>query len=134
MALLVAQCPDCGAIHSFQFKSTKWIVEWDIRIPDNWKFGQWDQVDMYPVPVPRPVLVCTACSLKIRLTPSFILEGTRLTLEALVFVTLAKEVGGLPWRSIPELFCATDEKCAHKEERARPVPGHLGEVRHISRW
>jgi hypothetical protein len=109
-------------------------VEWDIRIPDNWKFGQWDQVDMYPVPVPRPVLVCTACSLKIRLTPSFILEGTRLTLEALVFVTLAKEVGGLPWRSIPELFCATDEKCAHKEERARPVPGHLGEVRHISRW
>jgi len=113
MASLLIQCPDCGAIHSFEFKVTELIEEWDIRIPEDWRFGQWDRVELAPVKVPRPVLVCIACGLRVRLTPSFIIEGTRLTLEALVFVTFAKEVGGLTWRSLPELFCASDDRCAH---------------------
>jgi hypothetical protein len=100
-------------MHSFVIKSTELIEEWDIRIPEDWRFGQWNRVELYPVMVPRPVLVCTACRFRARLRPSFIIEGTRLTLEALVFVTFAREVGGLPWRSMLELFCAADEKCAH---------------------
>lgn len=113
MAAPLVQCPDCGAIHSFQVESTEWIGEWDIRIPEDWRFGQWDRVELAPVKAPRPILVCMACGLRVRLKPSFIIEGTRLTLEALVFVTLAKEVGGLTWRSLSELFCAAGEKCAH---------------------
>lgn len=113
MAALLVQCPVCGAMHSFKFDSAEWIREWDIDIPEDWQFGQWGRVDLYQIPVPRPVLVCMACGLRVRLTPSFILKGTRLTLEALVFVTFAKEVGGLKWRTMPELFCAADERCAH---------------------
>lgn len=113
MASVVVQCPDCGAIHSFKFKSTEWVGEWDIRVPRDWEYGQWDRAELYWVLVPLPVLVCTICGHKVRLRPSFLLKGTRLTLDAVVFVTFAREVGGLTWRAMPELFCADYDKCAH---------------------
>lgn len=113
MASVVVQCPDCGAIHSFQFKAAEWVGEWDIRIPGDWKYGQWDRAELYWVLVPLPVLVCTVCRRKVRLRPSFLLKGTRLTLDAVVFVTFAREVGGLTWRAMPEMFCTDYDKCAH---------------------
>ena len=75
MAALLVQCTDCGAICSFKPVSIKWITEWDIDIPEDWQFGQWDLVCLHPVSVPRPVLQCTACNLRVLLTPSFILKG-----------------------------------------------------------
>ena len=113
MAALLVQCTDCGAICSFKLVSIKWITEWDIDIPEDWQFGQWDLVCLHPVSVPRPVLLCTACNLRVLLTPSFVLKGTRLTLDAIAFVILAKEVGGLKWRSLSKLFCSATERLAH---------------------
>lgn len=113
MELAVTQCPDCGTLYSLELKHIDWVGEWDIIIPEDWKYGQWDRARLYWVRVPLPVLVCRTCKCKVRLRPSFLLQGTRLTLEAVVFVTFAKEVGGLTWRALPDFFCAADDKCAH---------------------
>ena len=110
---MVVQCDNCGAIYSFKFKSTDWVGEWDIRIPEDWEYGQWNRARLYSVPVPLPVLICTVCNCEVRLRPSFMLKGTRLTLDAVVFVTLAREAGGLKWRAMLELFCANHDRCAH---------------------
>lgn len=78
MASMLHQCPDCGAIHGFQFKSLEWIEQWDIRIPEDWEYGQWDRAELYRVAIPLPVFVCESCMHKLRLKPSFILKGTPL--------------------------------------------------------
>jgi hypothetical protein len=106
-------CPACASIDTFQYLTTRYRWHWDITIPQNWTFGQWDQIKLAPVSIPLPVYSCTACSEKIKISPSFCLRGTRLTLQALAFIGFIYETTELTWRDLPEKLCAGNNKIAH---------------------
>ncbi|MEW5897983.1 MAG: hypothetical protein AB1652_02275, partial [Bacillota bacterium] len=48
-----------------------------------------------------------------RVSPSFLIAGTTLTLSAVAFVAFAYETSGLTWRDLPEKFFDGRDKIAH---------------------
>jgi len=54
---------------------------------------------------------CERCRCKIKIVPACLIKGTRLTLEALVFTTLAKEISGISWRELCDLLCSDGDGC-----------------------
>jgi|GEM_PF-1627505 hypothetical protein len=106
-------CPACASINTFQYISTcnRWY--WDIDIPENWVFGQWEQIKLFPVQVPIPVYSCTECNLQLKINPSFCLRGTTLTLQALSFIGFVYETTELAWRALPEKLCEENNTIAH---------------------
>jgi len=113
VASVITQCLACGAIDSFTYKSCDSIYMWDIKIPEDFRFGDWDKVVLYSTRVALPIVACGVCGYEVRIEPSFKLKGSRLTLGAIAFITFAREVGGLKWRTMTELFCSEYDRCAH---------------------
>jgi len=106
-------CPACAAINTFQYLYTCNRWHWDIDIPENWVFGQWEQIKLFPVQVPIPVYSCTECNLQLKINPSFCLRGTTLTLQALSFIGFVYETTELAWRALPEKLCDENNTIAH---------------------
>lgn len=113
ISLEIGICPACASINTFQYLHTCHRWHWDIVIPENWTFGQWDQIKLSPVRVALPVYCCTECNEQIKITPSFCLRGTRLTLQALAFISFVYETTELTWRDLPEKLCDENNKIAH---------------------
>lgn len=65
------------------------------------------------MPVRVFIVKCTTCGKIYSVYPSFVLEGTTLTLPALLFISFAYETSDLTWREIPEKFCTPTDKIAH---------------------
>jgi len=68
---------------------------------------------LYPLQVQQPILRCTQCGELIRVTPSFLLRGTTLTLPALIFVAFAYIFSDLTWRDMAQKFCNEENRIAH---------------------
>jgi hypothetical protein len=75
------------------------VWRWDLELPPDWKFPQWESVRLFPIQVNQPVLSCNQCGKLIKVIPSFIQQGTTLTLSALIFVVFAYEFSNLTWRN-----------------------------------
>lgn len=60
-----------------------------------------------------PIMRCCVCGKHVRVIPTFMVEGTTLTLGALIFLAFVYENTPLAWRSLPEKFCKEGEKIAH---------------------
>lgn len=88
-------------------------MRWEIYIPDDWKFGQWEAVRLYSTPVDILVVKCETCGEIFRVYPSFIINGTTLTLTALIFIAFTYEYSNLTWRDLPIKFCDKYDKIAH---------------------
>jgi hypothetical protein len=82
-------------------------------VPYDWEYGQWERVRLYPVQVDILILKCDSCGEVYRVYPSFVIEGTTLTLPALIFVAFAYEYSYLTWRDLPEKFCEEHNRIAH---------------------
>jgi hypothetical protein len=113
ISLEIGICPACSSIDRFQYLYTCTQWRWDINIPENWTFGQWEQVKLSPVRVPLPVYCCTECQEQLKIFPSFCLRGTTLTLQALAFIGFVYETTELTWRDLPEMLCDSHNKIAH---------------------
>lgn len=93
--------------------SKKQIGRWEIYIPIDWKFGEWESIRLLYVPVDILFVKCQACQKKFPIYPSFVIKGTTLTFSALVFCAFAYECSDLKWRDLPEKFCKEHDKIAH---------------------
>jgi hypothetical protein len=109
----IEECPYCLAIHSLEYESMTTVWRWDLELPGDWQFSQWESVRLFPVQVCQPVLRCSQCGEHIKVIPSFIQQGTTLTLPALIFIAFAYEFSGLTWRDLPQKFCDADNRIAH---------------------
>jgi len=106
-------CAACSSNRGFETKSIHNICGWDVEIPLDWKWGDWEQVRLYPVEIPIVLVRCLDCNAHSLVYPSFITSGTRLTLQALVFIALVYEKSELTWRGIVDRFCDSKERIAH---------------------
>ena len=109
----IDECPYCSAIHSLKYELMAPVWRWDLELPADWQFGQWEAVKLFPIQVHQLVLRCSQCGKLIKVIPSFIQQGTTLTLSALIFVAFAYEFSGLTWRDLPQKFCEADNRIAH---------------------
>ncbi|MHB1404453.1 MAG: hypothetical protein ACYCV0_02555 [Desulfitobacteriaceae bacterium] len=109
----IEECPYCLAIHSLKYECMATVWRWDLELPDDWQFPQWESVRLFPIQVNQTVLRCNQCGELIKVIPSFIQHGTTLTLPALIFVALAYEFSDLTWRDLPQKFCDEDNRIAH---------------------
>jgi len=109
----VGQCPSCASLNTLEYKKSCVVWRWHIRIPGDWVYGNWSQVNLYLEQVHLPVLRCSVCKELIKVSPSFLLQGTTLTLPALAFIIFAYETSDLTWRDLPEKFDDGKEKIAH---------------------
>lgn len=109
----IEECPFCSSIRSFELKTTDYVWRWNITIPEDWKYGDWEKVRLSPEHVPLPVIRCKKCNKPVRVIPAFIIGGTTLTLPTLVFIAFVYESSGLVWRDIPENFCPENDRIAH---------------------
>jgi hypothetical protein len=109
----IEECPFCSSMHSFEYKSASCVWRWDITLPEDWRFGDWGHVQLAPQQVPLPIVKCNACGKSVRIIPAFMVEGTTLTLSALIFLAFVYENTPLVWRSLPEKFCKEGDKIAH---------------------
>lgn len=109
----IEECPYCSAIRSLNYESMAPVWCWDLELPAGWLFPQWESVRLFPIQVNQPVLRCNQCGEHIKVIPSFIQQGTTLTLSALIFVAFAYEFSDLTWRDLPEKFCTEDNRIAH---------------------
>jgi len=107
------ECSSCSATDSFSLKNNNTIWRWEIHIPYDWEYGQWERIRLYPVEVQILIVECLACGEKFRVYPSFVVEGTTLTQSALIFIAFAYESSDLTWRDLPEKFCDQNNKIAH---------------------
>lgn len=89
------------------------ITCWDIVIPQDWEYGQWDRIRLFPVQVHTYHMKCGSCGAVSRAYPSFVMEGSTLTLQALVFIAYVYSTGTLTWRDMPEKFCPETDRIAH---------------------
>lgn len=107
-------CCYCSCFNSFSLSNEYYVWRWDINIPNDWRYGQWDRIRLYPIKVKVFVVKCNECHEEYLVYPSFVLPGTTLTLPALIFISFAYEASDLSWRDIPEKFCPTPEnRIAH---------------------
>ena len=109
----IEECPFCSSIRSFELRLIKYVWRWDITIPEDWKYGDWEKVRLSPEHVPLPIIRCKKCNKPVRVIPAFIIRGTSLTLPTLVFIAFVYESSGLVWRDIPENFCPENDMIAH---------------------
>jgi hypothetical protein len=109
----IDECPDCSAIPSLKYQSMALVWCWDLELPDDWHYPQWETVRLVPRQVPQPVLRCCQCGQFIKVIPSFLQQGTKLTLPALILVAFAYEFSALTWRDLPEKFCTPYNRIAH---------------------
>ena len=109
----IEECPYCSAIHSLKCEFLAPVWCWDLELPVDWLFPQWESVQLFPIQVNQPVLRCNQCGEQIKVIPSFIQQGTTLTLPALIFVAFTYEFSDLTWRDLPQMFCAEDNRIAH---------------------
>jgi hypothetical protein len=109
----IEECPYCSAIHTLKYETMATVWRWDLELPSSWQFPQWESVRLFPIQVNQPVLSCNQCGKLIKVIPSFIQQGTTLTLSALIFVAFAYEFSNLTWRDLPQKFCAEDNRIAH---------------------
>ena len=86
---------------------------WEVDIPYDWEYGQWDRIHLYPIQVKVLVVKCVVCGEEYRIYPSFVLPGTTLTLSALIFVAFVYRFSELTWRDIPEKFCTEEDRISH---------------------
>jgi hypothetical protein len=107
------ECGSCSAYGSFLYVKKDFIWRWEIDIPHDWEFGEWDRIRLYPVQASVVIIKCNLCGEKHRVYPSFVTKGTTLTFRALVFVAFTYESSGLKWRNIPDKFCDEKNKIAH---------------------
>ncbi|WP_240984903.1 hypothetical protein [Acididesulfobacillus acetoxydans] len=89
------------------------IFCWDLELPENWQVPEWESARLVLKQVPQPVLRCCQCGTLIKVIPSFLVQGTKLTLSALIFVALAYEASELTWRELPQKFCDPVNRMAH---------------------
>jgi len=107
------ECHSCSSYGSFSFVDKYSIWRWEIDIPYDWEYGQWERIRLYPVEVEIFIVRCEICGEKYRIYPSFIIKGTTLTLTALIFIAFIYEYSDLVWRDIPEKFCDEHNRIAH---------------------
>lgn len=107
------ECSSCSAFDNFSFEHKYFIWRWEIDIPYDWKYGEWNKVRLLPVAVPILLLKCNSCGEIYRVYPSFVIDGTTLTLSALIFIAFTYESTSLTWRNLPELFCEEHNIIAH---------------------
>jgi len=109
----IEECPYCSAIRSLKYESSATVWRWDLELPTDWLFPQWESVRLFPMQVNQPILCCSKCGEHVKVIPSFMQAGTTLTLPALIFVAFAYEFSDLTWRDLPQKFCAEDNRIAH---------------------
>ena len=107
------ECGSCSAYGRFSYVHRYFIWRWEIDIPYNWQYGDWEEIKLYPTQVQIVLISCDVCGEMHRLYPSFMLKGTTLTLSALVFIAYIYESSDLTWREIPEKFCKAADRIAH---------------------
>jgi hypothetical protein len=88
-------------------------LKWDISIPHNWQYSDWNSIKLYPVRVPLPIIRCETCGEYLRVEPAFILKGTILTVNALVFASFVYEKENFTWRQIVDTFCKDNDRLSH---------------------
>jgi hypothetical protein len=108
-----SECHSCSSTGSFSFVDKYKVWRWEIDIPFDWEYGQWERIRLYPVEVEIYIVQCKICGEKYRVYPSFIIKGTTLTLSALIFIAFIYEYAELVWRDIPENFCYKHNRIAH---------------------
>lgn len=106
------ECSSCSSFGNFSLSYQYPIWRWEVDIPYDWKYGQWDRIRLYPIHIRIFVIKCT-CGEEYRIYPSFVLKGTTLTLAALIFIAFVYESSELTWRDIPEKFCTEEDRIAH---------------------
>lgn len=109
----IGVCPRCSAVSSLKFKKVSFVWRWVIFIPENWAYGDWTAIKLFLVRVPLVFLRCQICGEWFKVSPSFLLAGTTLTLSAVAFVAFAYETSELTWRDLPEKFFDGRNKIAH---------------------
>jgi len=107
------ECGSCSAYGSFSYVQTHYVWRWEIDIPYNWHYGEWEEIKLFPTQVQVVWIRCDVCGEIHRLYPSFMLRGTTLTLSALIFIAYIYESSDLTWRDIPEKFCDEVNRIAH---------------------
>jgi hypothetical protein len=107
------ECSSCSAYGRFSYVHKYFIWRWEIDIPYDWQYGEWEEIKLYPTQVQIIVIKCDLCGEIYRVYPSFILKGTTLTQSALIFIIFIYESSDLTWRAIPEKFCDAANKIAH---------------------
>jgi len=108
-------CPLCkseGSLVNFSFVPVQHV---DIGISKGWDFADWvsGKVFLYWITIYLPILKCMACGVKIKIKPSFLIDGTVLTLPALQFVAFAYEYSITSWRKLTKALCIKDAHIAH---------------------
>jgi hypothetical protein len=107
------ECVQCSSFGNFSLVKKYSIWRWEIDIPSDWKYGQWERIKLYPVQVNVFMVKCESCNEKSRVYPSFIVKGTTLTFSALIFITFVYETSNLSLREIPQNFCDENNRIAH---------------------
>jgi hypothetical protein len=107
------ECPLCSSIRNFSYKRLEYIWKWDISIPQDCQYGDWDSIELYLVRVPLPIIRCETCGEYLRLEPAFILKGTILTINALIFSSFVYEKENFTWRRIVDTLCKGNHKLSH---------------------
>ena len=107
------ECKLCSSCGNFSLVKQYSIWRWEIDIPYDWEYGQWERIRLYPVQVNIFIVKCEICGKKYRVYPSFIIKGTTLTLTALIFIAFVYETSGLSLRKIPQKFCYENNIIAH---------------------
>ena len=107
------ECTACSSESCFAILESKRIWRWEIDIPGDWRFGEWERVHLYPVRVKAYIIECNICGKKYRVYPSFAIPGTTLNISALIFIAFVYEYSPLTWRDIPTKFCRGYDITAH---------------------
>lgn len=106
-------CGACSAEFFFTIIKSKWIWRWEIYIPPDWEFGDWEKIHLYPIQVAVHIVQCSLCKTKYRIYPSFAIAGTTLNLSALIFIAFVYEYSDLVWRDLPRHFCQGYDVTVH---------------------
>lgn len=112
-SLDLCECPSCAACGKFSWKKTTMRWMWDVTLPDNWSFGDYEAIRLVPVQVPIYTITCIVCDVSCILLPSFVLPGTRLTVTAVAVVALLYEATTISLRAMAEKLCDPFECIAH---------------------
>jgi len=108
------QCDSCSAMGSFSFSETPILITcWDVVIPQDWEYGQWNRIWLFPIQVHTYQVKCASCGTVSRVYPSFVIKGTTLTLQALIFIVYVYSTSTLTWRDMVEKFCPEMDRIAH---------------------
>jgi hypothetical protein len=110
----ITECPLCAKKDGFKHLITKYRQGIDVEIPCDFDISKINDCKLIFVEIPYLIVECKCCCEKIKIIPSFLIKGTRLTLSALTIVsifyhTIPKE----SWRSLNEKICYSCDNIAH---------------------